>query len=194
MNTHSTGEEIDMTQLNENLNAEAAERAEQALDEIIQNDREDKAKYDRKARWSKWVFRLYFLLALLGLIGLAGAVGWTYRANIVQDWDRYGSHQSQCIFKVGERTVKGTRDYSYRYYTVLGWKFYDTKQQTEETRIDPADSDITILAHMPDGTSKKQEMSDGKRWNPRIEIAESYSFFMDNGKNAATVSYKTMCK
>lgn len=186
-----TGEEIDMTQLNENLNAEAAE---QALDEIIQKDKDDKAKYDRKARWSRWVFRLYFLVALLGLIGLAGAVGWTYRANIVQDWDRYGSHQSNCIFKVGERTVKGTRDYSYRYYTVFNWKFYDTTQQTEETRIDISGNGMTILAHMPDGTSKKQEVSDGERYMQRIDPAESYSFFMDNGKNAATVTYKTMCK
>lgn len=186
------GEEIDMNQLNENLNAEA--EAEKAIDEIINQDRDAANKFARKARWSKWVFRLYFLVALLGLIGLAVAVGWTYRANIVQDWDRYGSHQSQCIFKVGERTVKGTRDYSYRYYTVLNWKFYDTTQQKEETRIDYADTDITILAHMPDGTSTKQEMMDGKRWNPKIENAESYSFFMDNGKNAATVSYKTMCK
>lgn len=186
------GEEIDMNQLNENLNAEA--EAEKAIDEIINQDRDAANKFARKARWSKWVFRLYFLVALLGLIGLAGAVGWTYRANIVQDWDRYGSHQSQCIFKVGERTVKGTRDYSYRYYTVLNWKFYDTTQQKEETRIDYADTDITILAHLPDGTSTKQEMMDGKRWNPRIENADSYSFFMDNGKNAATVSYKTMCK
>lgn len=192
MNSHITGAEIDMTQLNAELNAEQV--AERALDEIISQSKEDDAKFARKARRARWIFRLYFLVALLGLIGLAGAVGWTYRANIVQDWDRYGSHQTQCIFKVGERTVKGTRDYSYRYYTILNWKFYDTAEQKEETRIDPSDSDITILAHMPDGTSKKQEMSDGKRWNPRIETADSYSFFMDNGKNAATVSYKTMCK
>lgn len=192
MNSFNHGEEIDMTQLNENLNAE--QQAEKALDEIISQDRVAADKFARKARWSRWVFRMYFLLALLGLIGLAGAVGWTYRANIVQDWDRYGSHQSNCIFKVGERTVKGTRDYSYRYYTILNWKFYDTTKQTEETRIDISGNGMTILAHMPDGTSKKQEVSDGERYNQRIEIAESYSFFMDNGKNAATISYKTMCK
>jgi hypothetical protein len=192
VNSFNHGEEIDMTQLNENLNAE--QQAEKALDEIISQDRVAADKFARKARWSRWVFRMYFLLALLGLIGLAGAVGWTYRANIVQDWDRYGSHQSNCIFKVGERTVKGTRDYSYRYYTILNWKFYDTTKQTEETRIDISGNGMTILAHMPDGTSKKQEVSDGERYNQRIEIAESYSFFMDNGKNAATISYKTMCK
>lgn len=191
MNTSNNGE-IDMTQLNENLNAE--QQAEKALDDIINQDRTAQEKYERKARRTRWIFRLYFLVALLGLTSLAGAVGWTYRASIVQDWDRYGSHQTQCIFKVGERTVKGTRDYSYRYYTILNWKFYDTAEQKEETRIDPSDADVTILAHMPDGTSHKQEMADGKRWNPRIENADSYSFFMDNGKNAANVSYKNMCK
>lgn len=181
-----------MDKLNENLSAE--EQAEKALDEIINQDRDAEKKFARKARRARWIFRIYFLLALLGLLGLAGAVGWTYRTAVVQDWDRYGSHQSQCIFKVGERTVKGTRDYSYRYYTILNWKFYDTTQQTEETRIDISGNGMTILAHFPDGTSKKQEVSDGERYNQRLEIAESYSFFMDNGKNAATVSYKTMCK
>lgn len=192
MNSFNNGEEIDMTQLNENLNAE--QQAEKALDDIINQDRDEAAQFARKARRARWIFRLYFLVALLGLIGLAGAVGWTYRAAIVQDWDRYGSHQTNCIFKVGERTVKGTRDYSYRYYTVLNWKFYDTAEQKEETRIDISGNGMTILAHLPDGTSKKQEVSDGERYNQRIEAADSYSFFMDNGKNATTVSYKTMCK
>lgn len=192
MNSFNHGEDLDMTQLNENLNAE--EQAEKALDEIINQDRDAAKKFERKARRAKWIFRLYFLVALLGLLGLAGAVGWTYRSAIVQDWDRYGSHQTQCIFKVGERTVKGTRDYSYRYYTILNWKFYDTREQTEETRIDISGNGMTILAHMPDGNSKKQEVSDGERYNQRLEIADSYSFFMDNGKNAATVTYKSMCK
>lgn len=190
MNTSTTGE-IDMDQLNENLSLEAAEAA---LLAIGQKDHEEQAMYDRKARMSRWIFRLYFLVALLGLISLAGAVCWTYRASIVQDWDRYGSHQTQCIFKVGERTVKGTRDYSYRYYTILNWKFYNTAEQKEETRIDISGNGMTILAHMPDGTSNKQEVSDGERYNQRIDVADSYSFFMDNGKNAATVSYKSMCK
>ena len=181
-----------MTQINEEIAKEYQDGLD--LDEILKKDREDAEAYQRRARYVKWIGRLWFAFVILGVLSLAGALLWTGRAGIVPAWDKYETNEVQCVFKVGERTMKATREYSYRYYQILDWKFYDTTKQKEKTTIELPRNAASVLMHMHDGTHERLSIGDAQEGRYPLPQADSYSFFLDNGKNADVVSYQQMCR
>uniref|UniRef100_A0AB39CDN8 Uncharacterized protein n=1 Tax=Pseudomonas phage HRDY3 TaxID=3236930 RepID=A0AB39CDN8_9VIRU len=178
----------------ENVRARTPEELDEQLAAILLRDRQGAAVFQQKQRKARWILRIWLFVSTVGLFALLGAVGWTYRDHVVQDWDRYASPVSNCIFKVGDRTVRSTREVSYRYYTVFGWRFYDTKTVEEKNWVELPNSASSVLAHLPDGSYRKITTSDAENGRYPLPIADTYSFFMDNGKNLAVVSYKEMCK
>lgn len=190
---------------------EQPERTEEEILSIDQQNRQARATMLRKIRLKKkpvedrkeraaplWMVRLFktigVLAVVLGLLTIMAFIAWDNRDRYVQAWDKPGWHNKECIFKVGDRTVRGVREFSYQYYTVFGWTFHDTNQQKEKTFIEMPSSAASILAHMPDGSGLKLSTSDGEKGRYPIERADSYSIFMDNGKNAAVVTYQEMCR
>lgn len=196
-----TGEELDMNQLNEALNQpESVEElppelnTDAKLREALDRALTDAKDFQKKQRKARWIFRIWLVLSTLGMIALLGVVGWMYRGQVVQDWDRYGSNSANCIFKVGDRTVRGVREYSYRYYTIFNWRIYDMRQLEEKTFIEMPNNGASVLAHLSDGTHPRVTVKDAEPGRYPLPHADSYSFFMDNGKNTDVISYKDMCK
>lgn len=114
-------------------------------------------------------------------------------------YDKYGQDYRPCIFKVGERTVTGQRSYSYRYMNLFGYKIFMTPdaEVQQETRLDIAFNGITIVGNIKAGSaweSKKLQIEDGEKYKQLLPYADTYTFFMDGGKNVATVSYSDICK
>lgn len=200
-------------QIAQQLDAEATAAAEKEA-EILQRDAASKAaksSWLRKIRQKKeqveerkemqaprWLVRtmkvIGWLSVIAGVLAIIGYSAYADRDKYIQAWDKYGSHTANCIFKVGDRTMKGTRDYSYRYYIVFNWKFYDMRTVEEKTFIEMPSSASSILAHNEDGTHQKLNISDGEPGRYPLAPAKSYSIFTDNGKNAAVVTYADMCK
>jgi len=174
--------------------ARSPEELDEQLAAILKRDREGAQLFQKKQRKARWILRIWLFVTTVGLFALLGAVGWTYRDHVVQDWDRYASPTSKCIFKVGDRTVQGGREKSYRFYTVLGWQFFDTRSVQEKTYIELPSSAASVLAHMADGSYQKVSTTDGENGRYPLPQAESYSFFMDGGKNSAVISYRELCK
>lgn len=131
-------------------------------------------------------------LVFLGMVG-AGVWGYYNFKTIVPAWDKYTSAQKNCIFKVGERTVTGTRTVSYRYYQILDWRAHDESTVETETRLDINGNGMTVIQYI-DGKAEKLAVSDGEKYRPLLKPAERYSFFMDNGKNFAELSFNDICK
>lgn len=201
-------------QIAQQLDADARAAAEKEA-EILQRDAESKAakesmlgkirrtkkkqvESDKEMQAPRWLVKTLkvvgWLSAIAGVLTILAAIAWNNRDQYVQAWDKYGSHTATCIFKVGDRTMKGTRDYSYRYYIVFNWKFYDMRTVEEKTFIEMPSSASSILAHNADGTHQKLNISDGEPGRYPLAPAKSYSIFTDNGKNAAVVTYADMCK
>lgn len=138
-----------------------------------------------------------FMMAVWALIFLAmvGAGAWAYYnfKTIVPAWDKYTSAQKNCIFKVGERTVTGTRSISYRYYQILNWRAHDESTVSTETRLDVSGNGMTVIQYV-NGKAEKLAISDGEKYRQLLAPAEKYSFFMDNGKNFAELSFNDICK
>lgn len=178
----------------ENLNPSQSDDVDEALAAILEKNRKGAALYEQKMRNARWILRIWLFVSTVGLFALLGAVGWTYRDRVVQDWDRYDSPTSKCVFKVGDRTVHGGREKSYRYYTVFGWRFYDTRTVQEKTYIELPSSAASVLAHMADGSYQKVSTTDGENGRYPLPQADSYSFFMDGGKNSAVITYRELCK
>jgi hypothetical protein len=175
--------------LNEVLDAE--------LETILKNDREDSAKFEKRRRLAKriqfWAIAIAVVGSLLGMVALYGYFFWK---DYITDYDKYGSHTSNCVFKVGERTMTGTRNYSYRYMTVLGYKIYMTpaSEIDEETRLDIDGNAMTVLLTETGKETRKEFVANGEKFRKFLPKADSYTFFMDGGKNTAIVSYKDLCK
>lgn len=131
-------------------------------------------------------------LIILGMIG-AGVWGYYNFKTIVPAWDKYTSAQKNCIFKVGERTVTGSRTVSYRYYQILNWRAHDENTVSTETRLDVSGNGMTVIQYI-DGKAEKLAISDGEKYRQLLAPAEKYSFFMDNGKNFAELSFNDICK
>lgn len=200
-------------QIAQQLDADARAAAEKEA-EILKRDTEAKAakesllgkirrtkkqvESDKEMQAPRWLITtmkvIGWLAVICGSLTVAAYILWDNRDQYVQAWDKYGSHQTNCIFKVGERTMKGTRDYSYRYYIVFNWKFYDMRTVEEKTFIEMPSSASSILAHNADGTHQKLNITDGEPGRYPLAPAKSYSIFTDNGKNAAVVTYVDMCK
>ena len=108
------------------------EQPERTEEEILNNDRQNqqaRASMLRKIRLKKkpvedrkeraaplWMVRLFktigVLAVVLGVITVLAFVAWDNRDRYVQAWDKPGWHNKECIFKVGDRTVKGVREFS----------------------------------------------------------------------------------
>lgn len=154
------------------------------------NSRRMKAIAARTGRILLWV------ILILALLASAGAALYMNIDKIVTDYDKYGSDKTDCIAKVGERTITGTRSYSYRYMTVLGYKIFMTPQSEveQETRIDVNGNGMTILATRDGKATEKYVISDGEKERRLLKPADSYTFFMDGGKNTAILAYNQICK
>lgn len=154
------------------------------------NRRAIKAMAARAGRILLWVV---LVVTLLGFVGTALYVNID---KIVTDYDKFGMDSRECIAKVGERTITGTRVYSYRYMTVLGHKIYMTPQSEvkQETRIDVSGNGMTILASSNGVPIEKYNISEGEKYRQLLKPAESYTFFMDGGKNTAILAYNQICK
>lgn len=214
-----TGEGLDMSKINDELNKDqelpphVPDAADRALPPLTPEEIEvlaanlaseaehvaslgtAQAKADKsRIAFGKWMVRAWIFACFVGLLALLGAIGWAYRGEVVQDWNKYGSHETQCIFKVGDRTVKGNREYSYRYFTIFNWRLYDLRHMEEKTFVDMPNNGVSVLAHMSDGTHPKVNVKDAEPGRYPLPRAEAYSFFMDNGKNSDVISYKDMCK
>lgn len=180
----------------------AYEKLQAALDEGQQKAAaEERAKKRMEARQA-FTVRLKqrvraFMMAVWALIILvmvgAGVWGYYNFKTIVPAWDKYTSAQKNCIFKVGERTVTGTRTVSYRYYQILNWRAHDESTVETETRLDINGNGMTVIQYV-DGKAEKLAVSDGEKYRPLLKPAEKYSFFMDNGKNFAELSFNDICK
>lgn len=180
----------------------AFEKLQMALDEGKQKAAaEERAKKRMEARQA-FTARLKqrvraFVMAVWALVflGMVGAGVWGYYnfKTIVPAWDKYTSAQKNCIFKVGERTVTGTRTVSYRYYQILDWRAHDESTVETETRLDINGNGMTVIQYI-DGKAEKLAVSDGEKYRPLLKPAERYSFFMDNGKNFAELSFNDICK
>jgi len=167
---------------------------------IIQKESDDSLQFMQRVRrskrvmfWAKVTMVIASLLALLGMVILYFYMFWP---KYITDFDKYGSHTATCVFKVGDRTVNGTRTYGYRYMTVLGYRVYMTPADAieEETRIDIVGNGMTIILQDGGEPIKKEFISDGERFRKLLNRADSYIFFMDGGKNTARVEYKDLCK
>jgi hypothetical protein len=144
-----------------------------------------------KTRVRAFLFAVWSL-AFLCIVG-AGVWGYYNFKTIVPAWDKYTSAQKNCIFKVGERTVTGTRTVSYRYYQILNWRAHDESTVETETRLDINGNGMTVIQYV-DGKAEKLAISDGEKYRPLLKPAEKYSFFMDNGKNFAELSFNDICR
>lgn len=181
---------------------ETFERLQTGLEDYkAKADAEERAKARMVAR-SAFTARLKarvraFMMAVWALIILvmvgAGVWGYYNFKTIVPAWDKYTSAQKNCIFKVGERTVTGTRTVSYRYYQILNWRAHDESAVETETRLDIAGNGMTVIQYV-DGKAEKLAISDGEKYRPLLKPADRYSFFMDNGKNFAELSFNDICK
>lgn len=153
-------------------------------------NRQLKAIAQRTGRILLWV------VLVIALFSFAGTALYVNMDKIVTDYDKFGMDTRNCIAKVGERTITGTRSYSYRYMTVLGHKIYMTPESEvkQETRLDVNFNGMTILATSASAPVEKYSISDGVKERPLLNRADSYTFFMDGGKNTAIISYNTLCK
>jgi hypothetical protein len=175
--------------LNEVIDAE--------VDAIMKKDREDSALFEKRKRRSKRIMFWAAAIAIVGsLLGLVALYFYFFWKDYVTDYDKYGSHTANCIFKVGERTMNGTRNYSYRYMTVLGYKIYMTpaNEIEEETRLDIDGNSLTILLTEEGKETRKEYVANGEKFRKFLPKADAYTFFMDGGKNTAIISYKDLCK
>lgn len=139
---------------------------------------------------------LLWVTLIVALLAFAGAALYVNKDKLVTSYDKYGMDTRPCMGKVGERTITGTRTYGYRYMTVLGYKIYMTpeKEVEQETRLDISGNGMTILGMQADGTLQKTMISDGERYRQLLHPADSYTFFMDGGKNTAVIAYTDLCK
>lgn len=186
--------------LNTESLAEEWARAEHQAD----IDKKMREKLDRRealaAKAKAVAYRTYrifmWVLLVCCLLSVVGAVLYVYKDKIVTDFNKYGMDTRQCISKVGERTITGSRTYSYRYMTVLGHKIFMTpeKEVEQETRLDVTGNGMTILGTKLDGTIEKTMISDGEKYRQLLKPADHYTFFMDGGKNTAIIAYNSLCK
>jgi hypothetical protein len=144
-----------------------------------------------KTRIRAFLFAVWSLVFLC-IVG-AGVWGYYNFKTIVPAWDKYTSAQKNCIFKVGERTVTGTRTVSYRYYQILDWRAHDESTVETETRLDVSGNGMTVIQYV-NGKPEKLAISDGEKYRQLLTPAEKYSFFMDNGKNFAELSFNDICR
>lgn len=144
-----------------------------------------------KQRWRVFVVAMQTLIVLLTFAGLAWA-GNNWQ-QIVPAWNKNATATKNCIFKVGSQTVTGTRTSIYRYYQILDWQFHDEKTVETETRIDVSGNGMSVLQYI-DGKPDKLVISDGEKYRQLLKVADHYAIFMDNGKNAADISFADMCK
>lgn len=179
--------------------AERAHAENQAeLDTKMREKLERRSALAAKAKAAAYrAYRIFMWVLLVAcLLAVVGAVLFTYRDKIVTDYNRYGMDTRQCISKVGERTITGSRTYSYRYMTVLGHKIFMTpeKEVEQETRLDVTGNAMTILGTKLDGSIEKTMIADGEKYRQLLKPADHYTFFMDGGKNTAIIAYNTLCK
>lgn len=167
-------------------------------------DKKMREKLDRRealaAKAKAVAYRTYrifmWVLLVCCLLSVVGALLFVYKDKIVTDFDKYGTDTRPCISKVGERTITGTRTYSYRYMTVLGHRVFMTpeKEVEQETRIDVTGNAMTILGTKLDGSIEKTMIADGEKYRQLLKPADHYTFFMDGGKNTAIIAYNSLCK
>jgi hypothetical protein len=179
---------------------EAWQRAEDqaSLDARMREKLERRAALAARARAIAYrTYRVVLWVVLFAcLLALAATTLYVYKDRIVTQYDKFGMDTRSCISKVGERTITGTRTYSYRYMTVLGHKIFMTPENEvqQETRIDVSGNGMTILGTKADGTVDKTMISDGEKFRQLLKPAETYTFFMDGGKNTAVIAYNELCK
>lgn len=144
----------------------------------------------RTYRFCLWALLVFSLLTAIA------SVLYVYKDKIVTDYDKFGMDTRNCIAKVGDRTITGSRTYAYRYMTVLGYKIFMTpeKEVEQETRLDVTGNSMTILGTKLDGSIEKTMIGDGEKYRQLLKSADHYTFFMDGGKNTAIIAYNALCK
>lgn len=168
-----------------------------AIQEIMDQNVKDADELMRKMRVRRRIISTMIkLFSVLFAVVMATVLVRMYWPLVVTDYDRASIETRKCIFKVGERTVQGTRSYDYRYMTVLGHRIYMTKDVdiAQETRLDISGNGMTIVLQKAGEESKTKIIGDGEKFRQLLEQADSYTFFMDGGKNTAVISYGDLCK
>jgi len=132
------------------------------------------------------VWTIVLLLAVLAA-AIAGIVYWASQ-NIHTG---YAMVEKQCGIQVGDVTLKGVREYGYRYYEVLGARMNFTRDVKETTVLMPEGSPMMII-----GATATEwwglPVDAGEQRRQLLKPANSYTFVI--GKKANVVDYEGFCK
>lgn len=108
------------------------------------------------------------------------------------------TRECEIKFPGSERALKGTRSYSYRYSEFNGWRWYNTSEVVEETRLSIEGTPLTIIggnAHEPADKTWVKNIEQGERYSQLIENKQRYTLILgDSKKVSTTVDYRDMCK
>jgi hypothetical protein len=149
--------------------------------------------FKRAARKAALIAKVTILSGVLLALCCVGAFAnwaWEHRKQAwLQD-------TRNCQAKVGDLELKGLRTYTYPYIEVLGYRFIDTQQIEESTKVFITGNGLSImgLTNAQDGKGPGYwglQVSDGVRDGQLLKPADTYVFM--SGKNMAAVESKSFC-
>mgnify|MGYP003482363262 CR=1 FL=1 len=198
MSAHfSHGPKDEPKEIVKELDDAAMKSVDDALSEFMEKNRTSAELLAKRVRRSKRImFWSFIVMVFASVIATAGLYAYFNWQKYVTDYDRLGMDTRACIFKVGDRTITGTRTYTYRYMTVLGHRIFMTPEAEveHETRIDIDGKGMSIVMNTAGEKHKTKIIGDGEKYRQFIDRADTYTFFMDGGKSTAVLAYGEICK